>query len=155
MVSLRKALRRRLYLLGRTWRNKTRLPELNLEVLGGLSILRYFCNQEKDQMLTTSQVKRKAEKKKLKILEIAGPKSFQYWQEHKVCQDNDLYWVVYTAQTKARQALDRSRKFVKTTIYTEWSTQRRWKLEQTTTQRKFWSWTSKVKTSRQRRHEQK
>jgi len=53
-----------------------RLPELNHEVLGGLSILRYFCNQEKDQMRTTSRVKRKAKKKKLKTLEIAGPKSF-------------------------------------------------------------------------------
>ena len=40
-------------------------------------------------------------------------------QEHKVCQDNDLNQVVCTAQTKARQALNRSRKFVKTTIYTE------------------------------------
>ena len=29
----------------------------------------------------------------------------------------DIYRVVYTAQTKARKALDRSRKFVKTTIY--------------------------------------
>ena len=38
-------------------------------------------------------------------------------QEHKVCQDNDLNQVVYTAQMKARQALDRSRKFVKTMIY--------------------------------------
>ena len=70
-VSLRKA-------PGPLRRNKTRLPELNHEVLGGLSILRCFCNQGKDQMLTTSRVKRKAEKKKLKILEIAGPKSFQY-----------------------------------------------------------------------------
>ena len=46
-VSLRKALRQRLYLLGRTWRNKTRLPKLNHEILGGLSILGCFCNQER------------------------------------------------------------------------------------------------------------
>ena len=46
-------------------------------------------------------------------------------QEHKVCQDNDLNQVVYTAQMKARQALDRSRKFVKTTIYTELFTRHR------------------------------
>ena len=38
MVSLKKALGRRLFLLGRTWRNKTRLPEYNHEVLGGLSV---------------------------------------------------------------------------------------------------------------------
>ena len=38
MVSLRKALGRRLFLLGRTWRNKTRLSEFNHEVLGGLSM---------------------------------------------------------------------------------------------------------------------
>ena len=38
MVSLKKALGRRLFLLGRTWRNKTRLPEFNHEVLGGLSV---------------------------------------------------------------------------------------------------------------------
>ena len=47
-----------------------------------------------------------------------------------------IYRVVYTAQTKARQALDRSRKFVKTTIY----------LNQVV---------YKMKTSRQRRHQQK
>ena len=70
-VSLRKALEQHR-------RNKTRLLELNHEVLGGLLILRCFCNQGKDQMLTTSRVKRKAEKKKLNRLEIAGPKSFQY-----------------------------------------------------------------------------
>ena len=62
MVSLRKALRPHLYLLGRTWRNKMRLPELNHEVLGGLSILGCFCNQGKDQMLTTSWVKQKRRK---------------------------------------------------------------------------------------------
>ena len=39
-VSLRKAPRPRLYLLGRTSTNKARLPELNHEVLGGLSISR-------------------------------------------------------------------------------------------------------------------
>ena len=33
-----KALGRRLFLLDKTWRNKTRLPELNHEVLGGLSV---------------------------------------------------------------------------------------------------------------------
>ena len=38
MVSLKKALGRRLFLLGKTWRNKTRLPEFNHEVLGGLSM---------------------------------------------------------------------------------------------------------------------
>ena len=38
-------------------------------------------------------------------------------QEHKVCQDNDLNQVVYTAQTETKQALGGSRKFVKTTIY--------------------------------------
>ena len=74
-----------------------RLPELNHEVLGGLLILRCFCNQGKDQMLTTSRVKRKAEKKKLKILEITGPKSF---------------------------GTNKSTKFVKTTIYTELFTRR-------------------------------
>ena len=68
-------------------------------------------------MSATSGIKQKAEKNKLKILEITGPKSFQHTTEHKVCQDKDLYRVVYTAQTKARQALDKSRKFVKTTIY--------------------------------------
>jgi len=41
--------------------------------------LRCFYNQGKSQMLATSRVKqKKAKKKKLKILEIAGPKSFQY-----------------------------------------------------------------------------
>ena len=40
-----------------------RLPELNHEVLGGLSILGYFCNQGKDQMLTTSRVKQKKSQK--------------------------------------------------------------------------------------------
>ena len=39
-------------------------------------------------------------------------------QEHKVCQDNDLNQVVHMAQTKARQALGRSRKVVNT-IYNE------------------------------------
>ena len=38
MVSLKKALGRRLLLLGKTWRNKTKFPEFNHEVLGGLSI---------------------------------------------------------------------------------------------------------------------
>ena len=38
MVSLKKALGRRLFLLGKTWKNKTRLPELNHKVLGGLSV---------------------------------------------------------------------------------------------------------------------
>ena len=38
MVSLKKALGRRLFLLGKTWRNKTKLPEFNHEVLGGLSV---------------------------------------------------------------------------------------------------------------------
>ena len=38
MVSLKKALVRRLSLLGKTWRNKTRLPEFNHEVLEGLSM---------------------------------------------------------------------------------------------------------------------
>ena len=38
MVSLKKALGRRLSLLGKTWRNKTRLSEFNHEVLGGLSM---------------------------------------------------------------------------------------------------------------------
>ena len=38
MVSLKKALERRLFLLDRTWRNKTRLLEYNHEVLGGLSV---------------------------------------------------------------------------------------------------------------------
>ena len=38
MVSLKKALGRRLFLLGKTWRNKTRLPEFNHEVIGGLSM---------------------------------------------------------------------------------------------------------------------
>ena len=37
-VSLKKALKRRLFLLGKTRRNKTGLPELNHEVLGGLSV---------------------------------------------------------------------------------------------------------------------
>ena len=41
-------------------------------------ILRWFYSQGKSQMLATSQVKQKAKKKKLKMLEIAGPKSFQY-----------------------------------------------------------------------------
>ena len=41
-------------------------------------ILRCFYNQVKSQMLATSRVKQKAKKKKLKMLEIAGPKSFQY-----------------------------------------------------------------------------
>jgi hypothetical protein len=34
MVSLEKALGRRLFLLGRTWRNKKRLPKFNRTVLG-------------------------------------------------------------------------------------------------------------------------
>ena len=38
MVLLKKALGRHLFLLGRTWRNKTRLPEFNHELLGGLSM---------------------------------------------------------------------------------------------------------------------
>ena len=38
MVSLKKALGRRLFLLGKTWRNKTRLPKFNHKVLGGLSV---------------------------------------------------------------------------------------------------------------------
>ena len=42
-------------------------------------------------MLATSGIKQKAKKNKLKILEIAGPKSFQHSTEHKVCQDNDLH----------------------------------------------------------------
>ena len=37
-VLLKKALERRLFLLGKTRRNKTRLLELNHEVLGGLSV---------------------------------------------------------------------------------------------------------------------
>ena len=40
-------------------------------------ILRCFYIQGKSQMLATSRVKQKA-KKKLKILEIAGPESLQY-----------------------------------------------------------------------------
>ena len=40
-------------------------------------ILTCFYNQGKSQMLGTSRVK-KLKKKKLKMLEIAGPKSFQY-----------------------------------------------------------------------------
>ena len=47
-----------------------------------------------------------------------------------------IYQVVYTAQMKARQALDKSRKFVKPTIY-------RYRV------------VYKAKTSRQRRHQQK
>ena len=35
-------------------------------------------NQGKGQMMAKSRVKQKAKKKKLKIVEIAGPKSFQY-----------------------------------------------------------------------------
>ena len=51
-----------------------------------------FLQPGKSQMSATSRIKqKKAKKKKLKILEIAGPKSFQYKQEHRVCQDNDLY----------------------------------------------------------------
>ena len=38
MVSLQKALGRRLFLLGKTWRNKIRFLEFNHEVLGGLSM---------------------------------------------------------------------------------------------------------------------
>ena len=38
MVSLKKALGRCLFLLGKTWRNKTRLLEFNHEVLEGLSM---------------------------------------------------------------------------------------------------------------------
>ena len=41
-------------------------------------ILRCFYNKVKSQMLATSRVKQKAKKKKLKMLEIVGPKSFQY-----------------------------------------------------------------------------
>ena len=37
-VLLKKALGRCLFLLGKAWRNKMRLPELNHEVLGGLSV---------------------------------------------------------------------------------------------------------------------
>ena len=47
MISLKKTLGRRLFLPDKTCRNKTRLPELNHEVLGGLSILGCFCNQER------------------------------------------------------------------------------------------------------------
>ena len=36
MVSLKKALGRRLFLLGKTWRNKIMFLEFNHEVLGGL-----------------------------------------------------------------------------------------------------------------------
>ena len=45
MVSLKKALGRRLFLFDKTWRNKTRLPELNHKVFGGFSILGCFFNQ--------------------------------------------------------------------------------------------------------------
>ena len=41
-------------------------------------ILRCCYNQGKGQMMAKSRVKQKAKKKKLKIVEIAGPKSFQY-----------------------------------------------------------------------------
>ena len=41
-------------------------------------ILRCFYNQGKSQMLPHLELSKKVKKKKLKILEITGPKSFQY-----------------------------------------------------------------------------
>ena len=66
------------FYLARPEGTKRDFQKLNHEVLRGLSILGCFCKQGKDQMLTTSRAKQKAKKKKVKILEIAGPKSFQY-----------------------------------------------------------------------------
>ena len=72
--------------------------------------------------------------------------------------------VVYTAQTKARQALDRSRKFVKTTIYiyrVVYTAQTK-AIQALDRSRKFVKTTIylnrvvyKTKTSRQKRHQQK
>jgi len=58
---------------------------------------------------------KKAKKKKLKILEIADLSLFSTNKNKKVVRTKIyLPRVVYTA---AKQALDKSRKFVKTTIY--------------------------------------
>ena len=96
-VSLRKALRRRLYLLGRT-----RLLELNHEVLGGLSILRCFYNQGKDQMLTTSRVKQKKPKRKSRRYSRSLVPSLFSTNKNKKVVKTKIYLprVVYTAQRK-------------------------------------------------------
>ena len=141
MVLLEKALERRLFLLNEAWRNKTRLLELNHKVLKGLSILGYFCNQGKDQMLATSRVKQKSQKEEAESTRDRRSQVFLVLtRTERLSRQRSTYPELFTWRRRkpdkhsANQvSLSRQR-----STYTEWFTQRRWEPEQTTTQRKFW-----------------
>ena len=72
-----------------------RLSELNHEVLGAcqkgqLVSQRCFCNQGKDQMLATSQVKQISRKEEAKSTRDRRSQVFLVLKEQKGCQDRDL-----------------------------------------------------------------
>ena len=95
-VSLKKALGRRLFLLGKTWRNKTRLSKLNHEVLRGLPMRVVGKPNTKDV--------------------FANRERTRCWPHLELSEKLKRSWRYLRSPTLSLFSTNKSTKFVKTTI---------------------------------------